>query len=319
MTKNMKKIFLISVLMGAMPLSMLAQDDDLYFVPKKKSSVDVVDRHGMPKETYYVGSSRSVDEYNRRGSSYEVIDNDSTSDIIDFNGERGIYPDSIDDYELTRRMTRFDEYELSDNAAFWAGYLKGRYDWGWHSPWYFRNYVYYNGWWYDPWYYDTWGGWYSPYYYSSVYGWYDPWRFSYYGWSRPWYYRHWGYPYYYGWGSGGSGRYYARNGNTGTINRNGSTYSRISGRYNGLSGSRNSSLRERTIGTHQAYGSGRSSRSINRSGNTGFQSGNSVRSSSGNFSGSRSGGGSFSGGGASRSSGGGGGGRSGGGSLGGRR
>ena len=31
----MKKIFMISVLMGALPLSMVAQDD-LYFVPKKK-------------------------------------------------------------------------------------------------------------------------------------------------------------------------------------------------------------------------------------------------------------------------------------------
>ena len=33
----MKKLLLISMLIGTMPFSMLAQDDDLYFVPKKKS------------------------------------------------------------------------------------------------------------------------------------------------------------------------------------------------------------------------------------------------------------------------------------------
>ena len=33
----MKKLLLISMLIGTMPFSILAQDDDLYFVPKKKS------------------------------------------------------------------------------------------------------------------------------------------------------------------------------------------------------------------------------------------------------------------------------------------
>ena len=42
----MKKLILISLLIGALPLSMVAQDDDLYFVPKKKASVEKVnDRH----------------------------------------------------------------------------------------------------------------------------------------------------------------------------------------------------------------------------------------------------------------------------------
>ena len=31
----MKKLLLISMLVGAMPLAMMAQDDDLYFVSKK--------------------------------------------------------------------------------------------------------------------------------------------------------------------------------------------------------------------------------------------------------------------------------------------
>ena len=35
---KMKKMFLFFVLAGAMPLSMMAQDDDLYFTPSKKQA-----------------------------------------------------------------------------------------------------------------------------------------------------------------------------------------------------------------------------------------------------------------------------------------
>ena len=143
---------MISILMGAMPLSMVAQDD-LYFVPKKKSA-EVVKVYTPVN--------------NRMESQYEVIQNDSTNDIIDFDGQKGIYPDSLtEDFALTKKMQRFEDYELSDNAAFWAGYHLGRdtWDWGWtwHSPWYYRTYGWYGGW-YDPWYYTSWR-----------YGWYDPW------------------------------------------------------------------------------------------------------------------------------------------------
>ena len=101
----MKKLLLISMLFGAMPLAMMAQDDDLYFVPKKSSLEVGTDKYGMPKDTYYVGSDRSVDEYNRRmKSTYAEIDGDSTKiDIIDFKGQKGVYPDSLnnEDYKLT--------------------------------------------------------------------------------------------------------------------------------------------------------------------------------------------------------------------------
>ena len=63
----MKKVMLISLLIGALPLSMVAQDDDLYFVPKKSNKVEKVTyNYGQPRETVYSGSNRSVDEYNRR-------------------------------------------------------------------------------------------------------------------------------------------------------------------------------------------------------------------------------------------------------------
>ena len=318
------------MLVIALPQTMSAQDDDLYFVPKKTSAPQVAqDRFGMPKDTYYSGSDRSVDEYNRRlKSRVEVLDGDTTkSDIIDFSAEKGVYPDSlqIEDYKLTKRMSRFDDYRLADNASFWAGYEAGRRDWGWHSPWYYSSYG-----WYDPWYYSSWR-WYDP--------WYDPWYYGYAGWYDPWYYRpgwgwgwSWRYPYYrphYVVISGGGRRHSGYIG-TGTLRRDGTTYNYYGGRRGAVAGnsSRMSSLRERAyrMGGSRNYSSGNTVRS--RSGNfSGYRGGNSDFGGSrrsGSFSGSRSSGG-FSGGGSfggSRGGGGGfsgGGGRSGGGGLGGRR
>ena len=89
-----------------LPLSLVAQDDDLYFVPTKKSVEKVTDNYGIPTDVYYSGSNRSIDEYNRRTKShYEVIGADSTlNDTISFTAEKGVYPDSIsdEDFELTK-------------------------------------------------------------------------------------------------------------------------------------------------------------------------------------------------------------------------
>ena len=293
----MKKLLLISMLFGAMPLAMMAQDDDLYFVPKKQASAEVVtDNYGMPKDTYYVGSNRSVDEYNRRmRSTYTEIDGDSTKiDIIDFNGQKGVYPDSLnnEDFKLTKKMSRFEDYRLSDNAAFWAGYMEGRYDWGWgwHSPWYYRTYGWYPGW-YDPWYYTSWyGGWYG--------GWYDPWYYVYYGWGYP--YRYYGYyrpyPIYYG-GSYTqySPRYRSPRQSFGTgRNRFGTSGRNTAGRgsFGGSYGSRVGS----TSSTRMPGNNGGSFGASRSSGSSGSFGG-----------GSRSGGGSFGGGGGGGRSGGGGG------------
>ena len=66
---------LVSLMLGALPLTMMAQDDDMYFVPTKKSTPRVVT--ARPAPTFYSGSSRSVDEYNRRGGSYyQVVPSD---------------------------------------------------------------------------------------------------------------------------------------------------------------------------------------------------------------------------------------------------
>lgn len=287
----MKKLFIISMLFGAMPLAMLAQDDDLYFVPKKASKTSkvekVTDDYGMPKDTYYSGSDRSVDDYNRRfKSTVEVIDSDS------------IYVDN-EDFKLTKKMSRFDDYNISEKAAYWAGYERGRYDWGWHSPWYFRTYGWYGGP-YDPWYYDRWYGWgYSRWYDPWWYSWYDPWYYDrwygYYRWYDPWWSG--------GWYAGGyHRRYYGNTGNTGTIHYDGSTHSAYSHNRGPIAGNsqRMGSLRDRAarMGGDRVYSSGNSERS--RSGNfSGYRGNSSSGSRSGSYSGSRSSG-SYSG---SRSSG----------------
>ena len=301
----MKKLLLISLLIGAMPLGMVAQDD-LYFVPKKKVAEESADKYGLPRDTYYSGSDRSVDEYNRRTSHYELIES-TMSDVIDFSGEKGVYPDSLggEDYKLTKKLSRFDGYDISTNEAFWAGYNAGRYDWGWYSPWYYSRYG-----WYDPWY--------DPWYYDYV-GWYGPglshWAFRYHYWGYPRYYS----PVYYV----GGGRHYGNN-HTGTI-RSGNMNGRAYGSGRGGS-SRLSSLTNRSVGGHSSYNRSSGSRSVGSHssydrGNSSYSRGNSSYSRGSSVSRSSSFGGSSGGGsrGGGFSGGGGGGGRSGGGHVGGRR
>ena len=301
----MKKLLLISMLIGAMPLALMAQDDDLYFVPKKKKMIEET------TERYAAQKSDAVN-----------------NDVIDVTPEQGGHPASREEgFKITKRMSRFDDYVLADSAAFWAGYEAGRDSWGWHSPFYYSRYGWYDPWydpWYNPYYYTSWRyGWYDPWYYGSWrYGWYDPWYYGYAGWGWP-YYRHY-YPTYVVVGGGPRHSHIG----TGTIRRDGSTGSHYYGGYRGAvagNSSRMSSLRHRAEslgGSRRTSGNTVRSGSGNFSGYRGGNSGGSYNSSrsTGSFSGSRSSG-SFGGGSSSRSSGGsfGGGGSRGGGGGGGVR
>ena len=190
----MKKLVLLSVLFGALPISMMAQDD-LYFTPKKSDkTVKSTPKVESEAPAYYSGSNRNVDEYNRRGkfgSYFEKIGTDSLgNDIIEFHSSAdsiadtlSVYPgtkvqyDVDDDYYYSRRMSRFDDFYWYDP------WFRGPY-YGWHSPWWYSRWG-----WYDPWYYgyayNGWFGWYD---------WYDPYYYSWYGWGSPY---HWGW--YGGW------------------------------------------------------------------------------------------------------------------------
>ncbi len=196
----MNRLLLLSLAIGMMPLCAGAQDD-MYFTPKKGAATATTASGNDWRPAYHSGSTRDVDEYNRRGfsSSYSVIGDTLAADAIDFDGKipdslynakskrkgvKGKYDryDDDDDYAYYRRLRRFDD------GFFWA-----------YDPWFYDDYWYgsYYGY-YSPYYYGY--GYYGPYY---SYAWGRPWRYGYYGyygsWYDPWYYDYgWGRPY---WGT----------------------------------------------------------------------------------------------------------------------
>lgn len=214
----MKRISILYVLLSMLSLTAAAQDDDLYFTPKKTAATEPASVVAPAERTpYYCGSSRDVDEYNRHGrlkSYYQKIGTDSLgNDIIEFHVGDGTYgtadPDSAisvypgseryydegDDYAYSRRMGRFDGF-YGWYDPFFCGYWGNPY---WHS--------YYG--WYDPWCYG-WGGW------------YDPWYYGWYGWGRPYYGGWYGWNGWYGPWRGRTYAYY--NGPSGTRNRSFGSY-----------------------------------------------------------------------------------------------
>lgn len=311
----MKKIFILVAFAAMAPLSMMAQDDDLYFNPKQEARQLAAEREKMDKEiaANYSGSQRSVDEYNRNGkfiSRFKKIGTDSLgNDIITFRVGRGVKPDSIyddaafvqkylekgDDYECTCSMSRWDGYYdpwLYDYYGMGPYYWRSAY-WGWRNPW---RYGYYAGWydpfydpWFDPWYYGY-AGWYG--------GWYDPWYYGWGGYYRPYY---WGGPVYAHVVRPGGGYAGQRSwgGPTGPGKGNAGRFN--GGRYNAQSGARQNgnqfgTMTRRNVENRNASTFQRSGSNMNNS-NRSFSSGSSFG--GGSRSGGFSGGGNFGGGGRS--------------------
>ena len=180
----MKKWLFLPVLF-ALPITLMAQEDDMYFVPTKKNVEKEIKSYGMPKDTYYSGSDRSVNEYNRAPGVYQQ----PNGDVVDFTATPGNTPDPTlrfnaeNDYQLTRQLERFDGY-TTPSEIYWDGYRDGQWSTSFY-PWYDSLY--------DPWYYGGyWGyGWHRPGIYVGIgWGWYRPW--GYYGWHRPWGWGHYG-------------------------------------------------------------------------------------------------------------------------------
>ena len=175
-------MYLLAVLMAAtMPFTAMAQDDDLYFNPKKEAKKQAEHRAQLQRAyaeqkarrdsiyaLYWSGSNRSVDEYNRGGrflSHYENVGTDSLgNDIIQFHVGKGVAPDSIydDAYFAQKYADPEEDFSRTREMSRWDGY-------------------------YDPWFYDYYG--YGPYYWRSrMWGWRNPWRYGYYaGWYDPWF------------------------------------------------------------------------------------------------------------------------------------
>ena len=96
--------YIIFSIVALMTFSSVSAQDDLYFAPRKKMTKEQREaqrraRLERTSGTYYCGSDRNVDEYNRRGafsSHYEVVGTDSTgNDVITFIPGDGTYPDSL--------------------------------------------------------------------------------------------------------------------------------------------------------------------------------------------------------------------------------
>lgn len=192
----MKRIALFFTLLIGVCAQNFAQDD-MYFVPKKKSkskttqvttqNKSTTESYTNPNAEYYTGKLRDVDEYNRRKGYYtEPLDGDTLrkNDLaVDENGnyilgsaqnngkKKSIrsyeYDDNyyVDDYDYTIRLSRFHGVVTPYVALY--------------DPFYYDPF-YYTSWYYDPWYRGTYwgwyGGWHSPWYY-------DPWYNGYYGWG----------------------------------------------------------------------------------------------------------------------------------------
>lgn len=306
----MKSTLILLALAAISPLTMTAQDD-MYFVPTKKNVEKAKKTYGMPKDTYYSGSDRNIDEYNRRNRTecWEVdLSGGSTVIAIDSLGNEiatvsvGKRPgrDSLsinndNDYQYTRRMAMWDGYECSN--AYWHGYTDGRFGrwYGWstfYDPWYYSSWYGPYGMWYDPWY-GGYAGWYG--------GWYGGWRpyYSYYDWGWGWHGHY--YPVY------GGGIYYGT-GRTGTANHGSGSYRRPASAFgSGRSISSGIANRDRSraintrYGTSNRFNSNRNSsyqrnevntpsRQNNQSYNRGSNSSFGSSRSSGSFGGSRSGG-----------------------------
>lgn len=193
----MKRLIVTCMVMAVLPLSMMAQDD-MYFTPTKaqkqaiKAQREAYEARTID-DTYYSGSDRNVDEYNRRGlyRGKWTFDNDSIgNDVIEFHGtkdtssvamdyvdrvERGYYDD--DDYYYSRRMSRWGDYYLSDPWLF------DRWYWG-HSPYWYAHWGWYDPW-FDPFYDPFWGpGW--------SWGWHAGWGWNHWGWYDPFWGPGWG-------------------------------------------------------------------------------------------------------------------------------
>ncbi|WP_300726277.1 hypothetical protein [uncultured Bacteroides sp.] len=236
----MKSRILISFLAACMPWLVMAQTDDLYFIPKKDAKVEksseakVVPKkttqttiYAAPGSTVVVkdaaGKVRDVDEYNRRYSSRDYTfsaENDTLLISEKPYSERGEWVNgfegSQDDYEYAMRIVRFrsPRYAIPVSSPLYWDVVYGVYpSWDWNvydDGMYAYVFPTYSNplWWDWRW---TWGvagprwgwGWYSPWYYSSWYSpyWYVGWG-GYWGgyWGFGWHHHH------HGWGWAGTWR-----------------------------------------------------------------------------------------------------------------
>ncbi len=169
-------------LMLFLPLGLMAQVDDMYFVPKKKKAKEV-----ETKDNEFVTTQeriqavqlpeRDEDEYNRRPA---VADSEYNDDEYSDEEEYQEADEETADYYYSSRIVRFhsprrvivsspwywdvvytsdiDNWVLYDDGIYWELYPV-------YTPWYHASWSWSWGWPYHPWgHYDCWGHWHTPHY-----------------------------------------------------------------------------------------------------------------------------------------------------------
>ncbi|BEG98169.1 hypothetical protein [Bacteroides sedimenti] len=231
----MKKIVrLLLIAICASPMVMAQNYDDLYYNPKKDTSVVKRERVKKTPSTTTIattmpvvvkdvnGNVRDVDEYNRRFNSdeYKFNINNDTLYVEEDNEDRGWingFQGSQDDYEYALRIIRFHDprFAVSISSPYYWDIVYGLSAWDWNI--YVDDFYAYafptftNRLWSD-WRFGTlgrgfgynWGYNYYGWGFGFDYGWGYPYYGYYPGYWGGYYGGYWGSPYY-GW-HGGAGR-----------------------------------------------------------------------------------------------------------------
>lgn len=209
----MKTIAMITAALLALPVFVSAQEDDMYFVPKKQKNKaaerKTVEADPLHKPVYVItyddvkretaDTERDVDEYNRR---YYRSDAADDRDTVYIDGEDGDNTDdrrwvngfegTEDDYAYAVRLLRFRSPTIGipvssrlywdlcygPNSIYWNVYDDGLYAYAFPSPW---NYWYGHPFAYD-WHYGYWG--YPSFSFGWGWGWGPHWGYD------PWYHHH---------------------------------------------------------------------------------------------------------------------------------
>ena len=229
---SMKKFVFVSLMMACLPFLAMAQtNDDLYFIPKKKTEKKavggvpakvVIEKDKAPTTVYASpgstivvkdaeGNMRDLDEYNRRYTSRDntfSVENDTLFVEEKPYNERGEWVNGFEgsqsDYEYAMRIVRFrnPRYAIPVSSPLYWDVVYTLPSWEWN--------VYDDGlyayafptfsnplWW--NWQFSYSWGWHSPWYYNS---WYGP---GYWGWHSPYWHHHHHHHHhpYYAWGGVG--------------------------------------------------------------------------------------------------------------------
>jgi hypothetical protein len=151
---DMRKIVYTLITALAIPTCMMAQDDDLYYVPSSKTekSVSTVRKEAVKATTptttvnhvYYTPQStvavdratRDVDEYNRRYTTTTTDDTTYTYNDTEEQGEwlNGGFNGSEDDYECAQRIIRFrnPRFAISIGSPLYFDIVYGLNSWDWN-------------------------------------------------------------------------------------------------------------------------------------------------------------------------------------------